>query len=83
MRGKRQGELGKERKKYLPLLMVVTSTTRGGARGGRGWGRGVRSVEGRHEVCSMGEFRGRKPLIIGRGIAQPMHKVVECGADEM
>ena len=42
----------------------------------------MRSVEGRHEVGHMGEFGGRKPLVIGGGIAQPMHEVVERGADE-
>src|SRR5882762_1286594 len=30
----------------------------------------------------MREFRGGKPLVIGRGIALPMHEVVERGADE-
>ena len=42
----------------------------------------MRSVEGRHEVSRMGEFGGRKPLIIGGRIAQPVHEVVERGADE-
>jgi len=52
------------------------------SRGGRGRGRGVRSVEGRHEVSRMGEFRGRKPLVIGGRVAKPVHEVVERGADE-
>jgi len=55
---------------------------RGGTGGGQGRGREMRSVEGRHEVGHMGEFGGRKPLVIGGGIAKPVHEVVEHGADE-
>ena len=40
-------------------------------------------MEGRHEVSHMGEFGGRKPLVIRERVAEPVHEVVERGADEM
>ena len=36
-----------------------------------------------NKVRGMGEFRSRKPLVIGGRITEPVHEVVKCGANEM
>ena len=42
----------------------------------------MRRVKQSDKVKGMGKFGSREPLVIRGGIIEPVHKVVECGADK-